>query len=57
VAGYLSRLGVDLDGPPSTEGLRRLHRAHAERVTPEERDRLWERVRSRHETWLAAGRP
>jgi N-hydroxyarylamine O-acetyltransferase len=32
VAGYLARLGVDHDGPPSVEGLRLLHRAHAERV-------------------------
>jgi arylamine N-acetyltransferase len=32
VAGYLARLGVEHDGPPSVEGLARLHRAHAERV-------------------------
>jgi N-hydroxyarylamine O-acetyltransferase len=32
VAGYLARLGVHHDGPPSVEGLTRLHRAHAERV-------------------------
>jgi arylamine N-acetyltransferase len=32
VAGYLARLGVDHDDPPSVDGLARLHRAHAERV-------------------------
>ena len=32
MAGYLARLGVEHDGPPSVEGLARLHRAHAERV-------------------------
>jgi arylamine N-acetyltransferase len=29
---YLARLGVAATGPPSVEGLRTLHRAHAERV-------------------------
>ena len=32
MAGYLARLGVHHDGPPSVEGLSLLHRAHAERV-------------------------
>lgn len=32
VAGYLERLGVDDPGLPSVDSLRRLHRAHVERV-------------------------
>ena len=31
-AGYLRRLGIDDPGPPSAEGLRRLHAAHVERI-------------------------
>ena len=32
MAGYLDRLGLPAQGPPSIESLRRLHRAHVERV-------------------------
>src|SRR5690242_7380274 len=35
VYGYLARLRLDQPGPPSVEGLRRLHRAQVERVAYE----------------------
>jgi arylamine N-acetyltransferase len=38
VGGYLARLGLDHPGAPSVEALRRLHRAHVERVPYENLD-------------------
>src|SRR2546423_14556218 len=38
VQGYLRRLRLDDPGPPSVDGLRRLHRAQVERVAYENLD-------------------